>query len=101
MTLSDSNIISGNARAGLRISGSGTTNNTVRANKIGTLADTAIAVGNAIGVWITSGAKANQIGEANARNIISVTLHSVYPSQASELKTMLLSRTLSALLKTV
>lgn len=67
----DANVISGNTRAGVRISGLGTTNNLVIANQIGTAADTNLALGNAIGVWVTSGAKSNSIGTAGLGNTIS------------------------------
>lgn len=67
----DSNLISGNTRAGVRISGLGTTNNIVIANQIGTTEDTNIALGNAIGVWVTSGAKSNSIGAAGLGSTIA------------------------------
>lgn len=74
MSANDTNVVSGNIRAGVRISGAGTTGNSVLLNKIGTAADTTIARGNLIGVWITSGAKSNSVGAANAGNTLSGNL---------------------------
>ncbi len=45
LSLFDANIISGNTRAGVRISGVGTNGNTVQANRIGTAADSSVAIG--------------------------------------------------------
>ncbi len=58
-------------RAGVRISGTGTANNKVISNKIGTALVTSVSVGNTIGVWITSGATNNVIGQVAAGNLIS------------------------------
>jgi len=68
-----SNIISGNATEGVRISGAGTSDNTVEGNDIGTDGTAMKAVGNETGVGIDSGATANIIGGtiAASRNIIS------------------------------
>jgi hypothetical protein len=72
------NLISGNAppgvgSPGIFISGSGSTNNAVLGNLIGTNAAGTAAIGNGVGVRVTSGATANTVGGATAaeRNVIS------------------------------
>lgn len=58
----DSNTISGNGRAGVRISGTGTNSNLVRGNRIGTNPGGTSAIANRIGVWILGGAQSNTVG---------------------------------------
>ncbi|MBV9868209.1 MAG: CSLREA domain-containing protein [Abitibacteriaceae bacterium] len=68
------NIISGNGTAGIEINGTGTSNNSVQGNYIGTDTTGASAVPNKLdGVFIGTGASSNTIGgtTAAARNIIS------------------------------
>lgn len=67
------NVLSGNTSAGVRIEGSGTMNNQVIGNYIGTDRNGASAVGNGMGVWIRNSAHNNSIGGATAaeRNVIS------------------------------
>ena len=68
------NVISGNARDGLTVSGSGTMNNIVSGNYIGISASGTITVPNrGNGVTINSGASSNTIGgvAAGERNMIS------------------------------
>jgi uncharacterized repeat protein (TIGR01451 family)/CSLREA domain-containing protein len=68
------NIVSGNAGAGVKIVGVGTTNNVVAGNLIGTNATGTAAIGNARnGVEINSAAAGNTVGgtAAAARNVIS------------------------------
>jgi hypothetical protein len=67
------NLISGNDRAGVEISGAGTANNTVAGNFIGTQGNGAAPLGNLTGVLIAGGATANTIGGSSddARNVIS------------------------------
>ncbi|MEZ5652839.1 MAG: DUF4347 domain-containing protein [Burkholderiaceae bacterium] len=72
------NIISGNASAGIRIDGVGSTGNMVLGNYIGTTVTGLAAAGNSQeGVKITGGASANQVGDdqAGAGNIISGNLN--------------------------
>lgn len=67
------NLISGNARAGVRITGTGTNNNLVVGNTLGlNLAGTA-SLANAFGVWIGGGASSTVVGGVTtlARNVIS------------------------------
>jgi titin len=67
------NVISGNSTVGLELTGSGTKNNLVEGNAIGTNAGRTKAVANAAGVLLTGGAASNTIGgtSAPARNLIS------------------------------
>ncbi|MCD6578874.1 right-handed parallel beta-helix repeat-containing protein, partial [bacterium] len=74
------NIISGNNQHGVYIASSGTDNNVVLGNYIGTDVSGAIDLGNLwAGVYIVSGAKSNIIGGTviGARNIISGNNHGV------------------------
>jgi hypothetical protein len=73
-TADDRNVISGNNYAGVAITGSGTDNNLVRGNLIGTAVDGSSALGNSsFGVVIWNGANSNQIGgtAAGAGNVIA------------------------------
>ena len=73
-TAGERNIISGNDRAGVLIVGTGTDNNVVSGNYIGTDVDGTGDLGNSQwGVLIAEGAKSNTIGGTTAgeRNIIS------------------------------
>ena len=66
------NIISGNQNYGVVLFGTGTANNVVQLNAIGTDGSGTQPVGNGLaGVGLLSGASFNQIGGAGARNIIS------------------------------
>ncbi len=68
------NVISGNTGAGISITGTGTTSNSIIGNTIGLNSDQDAAVGNGLeGVYIAGGADGNSIGGsvAGARNIIS------------------------------
>jgi hypothetical protein len=67
------NLISGNNRAGVEMSGSGTSANTVAGNFIGTQKNGTAALGNLTGVLIGGSATANTIGGPSneARNVIS------------------------------
>jgi hypothetical protein len=67
------NVISGNSTVGVELTGSGTDNNVVEGNAIGTNAGRNKAVANAAGVRVTGGAAHNTIGgtSAAARNLIS------------------------------
>ena len=67
------NVISGNTAEGVRITGAGSSGNTVEGNDIGTDGTAMKAVANQTGVGIDSGATANTIGgsTAGASNIIS------------------------------
>jgi hypothetical protein len=67
------NLISGNASAGIAISGAGTSSNSVAGNQIGTDATGTTALANGIGVDISAGANNNVVGgpSAGARNVIS------------------------------
>jgi parallel beta-helix repeat protein len=71
------NVISGNSGAGILITGSGTTQNLVLRNRIGTTGDGAGYLGNANGVVIDSGASDNTIGEkyGGYSNLISGNLN--------------------------
>ncbi len=73
LTAATRNVISGNTAEGVRITGAGTSGNTVEGNDIGTDETAMKAVGNQTGVGIDSGATANIIGGAvpAARNVIS------------------------------
>ena len=72
-TAADRNVISGNAGAGVTITGAGTTGNVVAGNYVGTDAAGAAAVGNGyVGVWVdTAGSTTIGGGTAGARNVIS------------------------------
>jgi titin len=67
------NVISGNSTVGVELADSGTDNNVVEGNAIGTNAGRNKAVANAAGVLLTAGAAKNTIGgtSAAARNLIS------------------------------
>jgi titin len=67
------NVISGNTVDGVLISDTGTSNNVVEGNYIGTDVSGAAALGNGIGVLITGGASGNTIGAvtAGAGNVIA------------------------------
>lgn len=67
------NLISGNSSEGVLISGSGTSDNTVAGNLIGTGISGQTIVANASGVEITGGATLNRVGGsvAAARNVVS------------------------------
>jgi titin len=73
------NVISGNAWSGVGIFNSGTNNNVVAGNYIGTTANGEAALKNGnLGVWIGNGAQSNRIGTSGAeadnageRNVIS------------------------------
>lgn len=66
------NVISGNTGDGVEITGSGTTNNQVHGNLIGTNAMGTSALGNGgHGVHVSSSASANTIGGASAGNVIA------------------------------
>lgn len=72
-TPGERNIISGNERHGVYISGSGTNGNTVSGNYIGTDASGSLAMPNHTGVAITVSAQNNTIGgdTPGERNVIS------------------------------
>jgi hypothetical protein len=67
------NIISGNSLAGVALLDTGTTNNLVLGNFIGTTVSGTAALGNGVGVQVDNGAANNTIGgtTAAARNVIS------------------------------
>jgi hypothetical protein len=67
------NVIGGHSRAGILISGLGTNSNFIQSNRIGTNFTTQSNLPNAIGVWISGGAKSNRVGGPAAfePNIIS------------------------------
>ena len=66
-TTADRNVISGNNYAGIAITGSGTDDNLIQGNLIGTAVDGIGALGNsAFGVVIWDGADGNQVGGAVA-----------------------------------
>ena len=67
------NVISGNSSVGVELTDSGTGNNLVEGNAIGTNAGRKAAVANATGVLVTGAAGNNTIGgpSAAARNLIS------------------------------
>ena len=80
------NLISGNDSTGVSISGTGTDNNLVLGNYLGTDVSGALGLGNSQnGVLITSDASNNDIGDGTAagRNIISGNLHGITISGAS------------------
>jgi titin len=66
-------VISGNSTVGVELTDSGTHNNTVEGDAIGTNAAQNKAIANAAAVLITGGAASNKIGgtSAGARNLIS------------------------------
>ena len=69
------NVISGNAAAGVDLSGFGTMNNVVEGNDIGLAADGVTPKGNGVGVFIAAGASGNLIGGVlGAGNVISGNL---------------------------
>ena len=69
-TVSERNIISGNTNyTGVYITGSGTNNNVVKGNYIGTNAAGTAAIANAYGVYIVGGAQSNTVGGAAAGEI--------------------------------
>ncbi len=70
------NVISGNASYGVQITGSGATGNVVEGNMIGTDPSGTVAIANATGVEIASGASSNTIGgtAAGDGNLISGNL---------------------------
>ncbi len=72
-TPAERNIISGNVRDGVVIVGTGTNNNLIKGNYIGTDVTGARAMGNYTGVVILSGAQSNTVGGSTdgERNIIS------------------------------
>ncbi len=67
------NVISGNGRAGVHFNGSGTSNNSVIHNRIGTDVSGTAKIGNNLGVFIDQAATNNVVGGTSAsdRNIIS------------------------------
>ena len=67
------NIISGNDASGIFISDTGTSNNQVQGNFIGTDVTGTVGLGNSIGVHIDDDASSNTVGgaQAGAQNIIS------------------------------
>lgn len=75
-TPSARNIISGNTSSGITLTGTGTNNNTIIGNYIGTDSAGTKPVSNHFGVIIRSAANSNQIGGAapNQRNVISANL---------------------------
>jgi hypothetical protein len=72
-TAADRNLLSGNDRAGVYITGAGATGNAVRRNLIGTNLSGSAALPNRVGVWLSGGASNNTIGGATnaVRNVIS------------------------------
>ena len=78
-SLADRNIIAGNENGyGIRLSGTGATNNVIQGNFIGVGADGTTAIGNQTGVYIDGGASDNTIGGGgmNEGNVISGNTHS-------------------------
>ena len=67
------NLISGNSKYGVDLTGSGTTGNTIAGNDVGTNAAATAALANPTGIRIEAGAAGNTIGGtvAGARNLIS------------------------------
>ena len=67
------NVLSGNNRSGVLITGGGATGNRVRGNYIGIDEPGSSADGNLYGVWVSKGASANDIGGTQGahRNVIS------------------------------
>jgi uncharacterized repeat protein (TIGR01451 family) len=72
-TSSAGNVISGHDAAGLRIEGSGATDNLIQGNVIGTATGGSAAVPNGVGIVIADGATDNSVGgtTSGARNIVS------------------------------
>ncbi len=69
----EKNVISGNSEAGIQIQDTGTMNNTIIGNFIGTDITGTVALGNGSGICLVSGASHNKVGGATPRerNIIS------------------------------
>jgi hypothetical protein len=67
------NVISGNSADGVQVTGSGTSNNQVEGNFIGTDSAGAVALANSVGVSVQAGASKNTIGgtASGAANLIS------------------------------
>jgi uncharacterized repeat protein (TIGR01451 family) len=67
------NVISGNTAAGIRILDSGSNNNQIQNNYIGTDKDGGQAIPNGVGVFVGSGASGNSVGglTTSVRNVIS------------------------------
>ena len=74
VVVADRNIISGNTARGVWVTGSGTDNNIIKGNYIGTDAGGTVAVPNgSIGMYLSTGAQSNIVGGTTAaeRNVIS------------------------------
>jgi Ca2+-binding RTX toxin-like protein len=70
-TVGPGNVIGGNSQAGVRITGAGTTGNTVAGSYIGTNAAGTAAIANNNGVEIIAGASGNTVGRPGSGNVIS------------------------------
>ena len=70
------NLISGNTEAGVALRGSGTSGNIVEGNDVGTDPSGSAAVGNGVGLLVSTAATGNTIGgtTAGARNVVSGNL---------------------------
>jgi hypothetical protein len=77
VTAADRNIISGNAYAGISVSGEAADGNQILGNYIGLDAAGTGAIGNRSGIWVSGGADATIIGGTTAahRNVIAVTVN--------------------------
>ncbi len=77
VTAADRNIISGNAYAGISVSGEAADGNQILGNYIGLDAAGTGAIGNRSGIWVSGGADATLIGGTTAahRNVIAVTVN--------------------------
>lgn len=67
------NLVSGNTKVGVLLSGAGTHGNVVEGNRVGTDATGTAAIPNATGIEVVAGANANTIGgtSSGTRNLVS------------------------------
>lgn len=86
----EKNIISGNYQAGIILNGSGTSNNSIKGNYIGTNKNGDNFISNHTGIMLKSNSNKNQIGGTSAaeRNIISGNLEIGVYIEASDSNTI-------------